>query len=160
MSSRRGAAGAAEEEDPELIANKSSLFGNRTAKTTSSAAAPQAAAAKTERKETDEEEATRAEAEHKQSLLDLAADLHGSALDGDGAAELDALVEGGADGGLELDLTTSDIDFDGVDSDLARFQQDPLVMEALRAGVDLRAYSKGIEADLAALEQQCVNDCQ
>ena len=35
-------------------------------------------------------------------------------------------------------------------------------MEALRTGVviELRAHSKGIEADLAALKQQCGHDCQ
>jgi hypothetical protein len=59
-----------------------------------------------------------------------------------------------------LDLTTNDatLDFDGVDLDLARFKENPRVKRALEEGKDLRVYSREIEAELAALEQQCVSD--
>lgn len=61
---------------------------------------------------------------------------------------------------LELDvadltgLGAEEIDFEGVDADLAKFQRDEIVQEALSKGVDLRLYSRQIETDLKDSENQ------
>jgi hypothetical protein len=84
----------------------------------------------------------------------------------------------------ELDITTQDISLDDVDGksgqshacvaerspscmcadvcadDLAKFQQDAIVKEALQKGVDLRHYSRQIEYELRKIEGECVQDCE
>lgn len=52
-----------------------------------------------------------------------------------------ASAAGGAAGPAELDLT-------GIDRDLARFQQDELVRQALGRGVELKGYAAQIEQEL------------
>jgi hypothetical protein len=52
------------------------------------------------------------------------------------------LDDGGVGGG------DGDIDFNGIDEDLRRFQTDDIVRQALSQGVDLRGYSRDIEAEL------------
>ena len=41
-----------------------------------------------------------------------------------------------------------DIDFSGIDEDLEQFQQDDIVRQALRDGVDLRGYARDIQMEL------------
>jgi hypothetical protein len=43
---------------------------------------------------------------------------------------------------------TDEIDFNGIDEDLKRFQKDDIVRQALSQGVDLRGYSRDIETEL------------
>jgi hypothetical protein len=52
----------------------------------------------------------------------------------------------------------SNIDFDGVDADLLKFQRDDMVQEALAKGVDLREYSQQIEQNLDDAEHRCVQE--
>jgi hypothetical protein len=66
--------------------------------------------------------------------------------------ELDLDLGLGLDLG-ELNLTSEDIDFDEIDDDLERFQEDETVQQALRRGVDLRKY--GLEL-AAQLKEVCV----
>ena len=58
----------------------------------------------------------------------------------------------------EADITTREIDFDGVDADLVTFQRNEIVQEALSKGVDLRSYSRVIERDLREEENACVRE--
>eukprot|EP00808_Paulinella_micropora_P010447 g5898.t1 len=57
----------------------------------------------------------------------------------------------GLDLGL-LDITTDNIDLAEVGADLTKFQQDEIVKVALSQGVDLRTYSRQIDAELAESE--------
>lgn len=41
-----------------------------------------------------------------------------------------------------------EIDFSGIDEDLEQFQQDDIVRQALRDGVDLRGYARDIDLEL------------
>ena len=41
-----------------------------------------------------------------------------------------------------------EINFDGIDEDLAAFQEDEMVQQALHRGVDLKKYGKELETDL------------
>lgn len=41
-----------------------------------------------------------------------------------------------------------EIDFSGIDEDLEQFQQDDIVRQALREGVDLRGYARDIDLEL------------
>lgn len=50
---------------------------------------------------------------------------------------------------LEFDLTT-------IEEDLARFQEDEVVRDALARGVDLRSYSRQIDGDLRALQASSI----
>ena len=56
---------------------------------------------------------------------------------------------GGGDGAL---------DFTAIDDDLARFSQDPVIRDALNRGVDLRSYSRQVDAELRAMEALSVAD--
>ena len=47
----------------------------------------------------------------------------------------------------------SEIDFTGIDQDLARFQQDELVKQALSRGVELKGYSAQIEQELKEVRE-------
>ena len=47
-----------------------------------------------------------------------------------------------------LNLTSEDIDFDEIDDDLERFQEDEMVKAALQRGVDLRKYGQELEGQL------------
>lgn len=40
-----------------------------------------------------------------------------------------------------LNITSEDIDFDEIDDDLERFQEDEMVKQALQRGIDLRKYA-------------------
>jgi len=48
-------------------------------------------------------------------------------------------------------------DFDGIDDDLDRFQEDAHVKDALGRGVDLREYSRQLEHDLKQVEEESVD---
>jgi hypothetical protein len=48
----------------------------------------------------------------------------------------------------DLNLTSEDIDFDEIDDDLERFQEDEMVQQALQRGVDLRKYGQELAAQL------------
>mmetsp|Transcript_8188 Transcript_8188/g.15453 ORF Transcript_8188/g.15453 Transcript_8188/m.15453 type:complete len:728 (+) Transcript_8188:155-2338(+) len=68
--------------------------------------------------------------------------------------------EGGAES-FELDLddlnlTSEDIDFDEIDDDLERFQEDEMVQQALQRGVDLRKYGQELAAQLKEAETETV----
>eukprot|EP00002_Diphylleia_rotans_P031846 TRINITY_DN6636_c0_g1_i1.p1 TRINITY_DN6636_c0_g1~~TRINITY_DN6636_c0_g1_i1.p1 ORF type:complete len:521 (-),score=116.34 TRINITY_DN6636_c0_g1_i1:1257-2819(-) len=56
------------------------------------------------------------------------------------------------------DITTEDIDFDGMDEDLRNFQQDKNVRDALSKGVNLREFARQIESDLRAVEKESIQD--
>lgn len=47
-----------------------------------------------------------------------------------------------------LNLTSEDIDFEGIDEDLERFQEDEMVQQALQRGVDLRKYADELDKEL------------
>ena len=47
-----------------------------------------------------------------------------------------------------LNMTSEDIDFDEIDDDLERFQEDETVQQALQRGVDLRKYAEELSAQL------------
>ena len=47
-----------------------------------------------------------------------------------------------------LNLTSEEIDFDEIDDDLERFQEDEMVKAALQRGVDLRKYGQELETQL------------
>ena len=58
-----------------------------------------------------------------------------------------------------LDITSSeDINFDEIDADLKRFQEDDMVQKSLSRGVDLRQYARETERDLRALTQDSIQD--
>jgi vacuolar protein sorting-associated protein 52 len=58
-----------------------------------------------------------------------------------------------------LDITTSeDINFDEIDQDLKRFQEDVMVQKSLSRGVDLRQYARETEKELHALTQDSISD--
>lgn len=48
----------------------------------------------------------------------------------------------------ENDLLYDDINFEGIDDDLAAFQEDEMVQQALHRGVDLKKYGEELERDL------------
>jgi len=52
----------------------------------------------------------------------------------------------------------SEFDFTGIDQDLARFQQDELVKQALSRGVELKGYSAQIEQELKEVEMESVKE--
>jgi len=52
----------------------------------------------------------------------------------------------------------NDFDFDGIDKDLERFQQDELVKQALSRGVELKGYSAQIEQELKEVEMESVKE--
>ncbi|XP_077363755.1 vacuolar protein sorting-associated protein 52 homolog [Festucalex cinctus] len=58
----------------------------------------------------------------------------------------------------ELDLTTDDLILDEVDLHIQANLEDELVKEALQTGVDLRQYSKQVEAELERIEQASIKD--
>lgn len=80
----------------------------------------------------------------------------------------------------DLNITTEDINFDEIDGEVARafrtascaanaalspddladFQQDEIVKEALEKGVDLKQYSRQIDKDLLGVEVASVADCK
>ena len=47
-----------------------------------------------------------------------------------------------------LNVTSEAIDFEGIDEDLASFQEDEMVKQALQRGVDLRKYADELEKEL------------
>lgn len=49
-----------------------------------------------------------------------------------------------------------EINFDGIDEDLAAFQEDEMVKQALHRGVDLMKYGKELEKDLRVVEMESV----
>ena len=51
---------------------------------------------------------------------------------------------------LELDSLsmTEDVNFDQIDEDLAAFQEDEMVQQALHRGVDLKKYGRELEKEL------------
>eukprot|EP00953_Heterococcus_sp_UTEX-ZZ885_P007490 4533-Heterococcus_DN1.PRE.2 len=53
---------------------------------------------------------------------------------------------------------TDEIDFNGIDEDLKRFQKDDIVRQALSQGVDLRGYSRDIETELREVEMDSVRE--
>ncbi|XP_029023596.1 vacuolar protein sorting-associated protein 52 homolog [Betta splendens] len=58
----------------------------------------------------------------------------------------------------ELDLTTDELILDEVDTHIQANLEDDLVKEALKTGVDLRQYSKQVEAELQRIEQASIKD--
>ncbi|XP_069372682.1 vacuolar protein sorting-associated protein 52 homolog isoform X3 [Paralichthys olivaceus] len=58
----------------------------------------------------------------------------------------------------ELDLTTDEYILDEVDIHIQANLEDDLVKEALKTGVDLRQYSKQVEAELQRIEQASIKD--
>ncbi|XP_034456481.1 vacuolar protein sorting-associated protein 52 homolog isoform X3 [Hippoglossus hippoglossus] len=77
---------------------------------------------------------------------------------------LDYLQDEKADGDManlnlgELDLTTDEYILDEVDIHIQANLEDDLVKEALKTGVDLRQYSKQVEAELQRIEQASIKD--
>ena len=61
------------------------------------------------------------------------------------AAGEEMLVLSGAE---EIDELDMDIDFDEIEQDLERFQEDETVQQALHRGVDLKKYGRELEKDL------------
>ncbi|CAE7520701.1 VPS52, partial [Symbiodinium microadriaticum] len=57
-----------------------------------------------------------------------------------------------------LNITSEEIDFDEIDDDLERFQEDETVQQALQRGVDLRKYAEELSAQLKEAEAETV--CQ
>lgn len=51
-----------------------------------------------------------------------------------------------------LDITTEVINFDEIDEDLERFQEDEMVQQALHRGVDLKKYGRELEKELREAE--------
>ena len=51
-----------------------------------------------------------------------------------------------------------ELDFSAIDADLERFSQDPVIREALGRGVDLRQYSKQVDAELHSMEALSIAD--
>ncbi|XP_076862409.1 vacuolar protein sorting-associated protein 52 homolog [Brachyhypopomus gauderio] len=58
----------------------------------------------------------------------------------------------------DLDLTTDEFILDEVDIHIQANLEDELVKEALQTGVDLRQYSKQVEAELQRIEQASIKD--
>jgi vacuolar protein sorting-associated protein 52 len=56
-----------------------------------------------------------------------------------------------------LNITSEDIDFDEIDDDLERFQEDETVQQALQRGVDLRKYAEELSAQLKEAETETVS---
>lgn len=57
------------------------------------------------------------------------------------------------DGDLQIDfsnlnITSEDIDFDEIDDDLERFQEDDMVKQALQRGIDLKKYGQELASQL------------
>lgn len=48
----------------------------------------------------------------------------------------------------DIDITSEKIDFDGIDEDLAAFQEDEMVKLALQRGVELNKYARDLEKEL------------
>jgi hypothetical protein len=55
-----------------------------------------------------------------------------------------------------LNLTSEDIDFDEIDDDLERFQEDEMVQQALQRGIDLRKYALELSLQLKDAEAETV----
>lgn len=47
-----------------------------------------------------------------------------------------------------LNITSVDLNFDEIDDDLERFQEDEMVQQALHRGVDLKKYGRDLEKEL------------
>uniref|UniRef100_A0A8B9K1T4 Vacuolar protein sorting-associated protein 52 homolog n=1 Tax=Astyanax mexicanus TaxID=7994 RepID=A0A8B9K1T4_ASTMX len=58
----------------------------------------------------------------------------------------------------DLDITTDEFILDEVDIHIQANLEDELVQEALKTGVDLRQYSKQVEAELQRIEQASIKD--
>ncbi|CAH2314573.1 Hypothetical predicted protein [Pelobates cultripes] len=58
----------------------------------------------------------------------------------------------------ELDLTSDDLTMDNVSIHIQENLEDALVQEALKAGVDLRQYSKQVEMELEQIEHVSIKD--
>ncbi|KAI4890344.1 hypothetical protein NFI96_013739, partial [Prochilodus magdalenae] len=58
----------------------------------------------------------------------------------------------------DLDITTDEFILDEVDIHIQANLEDELVKEALKTGVDLRQYSKQVEAELQRIEQASIKD--
>jgi hypothetical protein len=52
----------------------------------------------------------------------------------------------------------SELDFSAIDVDLERFSQNPVIRDALGRGVDLRQYSKQVDAELRSMEALSIAD--
>ena len=61
--------------------------------------------------------------------------------------EEEVAIPGGIDS-QEVDDLDMDIDFDEIEQDLERFQEDETVQQALQRGVDLKKYGRELEKDL------------
>jgi vacuolar protein sorting-associated protein 52 len=55
-----------------------------------------------------------------------------------------------------LNLTSEEIDFDEIDDDLERFQEDEMVQQALQRGIDLRKYALELSLQLKEAETETV----
>lgn len=55
-----------------------------------------------------------------------------------------------------LNITSEEIDFDEIDDDLERFQEDEMVKQALQRGIDLRKYALELTAQLKEAETDTV----
>ena len=55
-----------------------------------------------------------------------------------------------------LDITNEEINFDEIDEDLERFQEDEMVQQALQRGVDLRKYGRELEKELKEAESASI----
>ena len=62
------------------------------------------------------------------------------------------------DDGLDgpLNVTSEEVDFEGIDEDLASFQEDEMVKQALQRGVDLRKYADELEKELRDVRVLCL----
>jgi hypothetical protein len=64
---------------------------------------------------------------------------------------------GGGPGGV-LEEDGGELDFAAIDTDMARFEKDEVIRDALNRGVDLRVYSKQVEGELHGLELRSIAD--
>ncbi|GBG28568.1 Vacuolar protein sorting-associated protein 52-like [Hondaea fermentalgiana] len=85
----------------------------------------------------------------------VASMMHGGA---DEVYEDEAAAAAEAGGGGRADEDQDDFEFDltTIEEDLARFQEDEVVRDALARGVDLRSYSRQIDGDLRALQSSSI----
>mmetsp|Transcript_7199 Transcript_7199/g.17520 ORF Transcript_7199/g.17520 Transcript_7199/m.17520 type:complete len:731 (-) Transcript_7199:191-2383(-) len=58
----------------------------------------------------------------------------------------------------DMDINVEEIDFNEVDDDLKKFQEDEIVKDALQRGVDLGDYARQIETELKRTEKDSVSD--
>lgn len=57
------------------------------------------------------------------------------------------------------DLTTEDIDFSEIETDMESLQNNPQILKIIMEGKDLRDYGRRVEEGLLAVQQGTIADC-